>query len=92
MFHHNKDDAGVYTNLGWEVEVAGDVDGDGVNDLALVSRKVSGQKWCSSYLQRRTDVFPPMLVLQHNWVMRMTITQVQLMPPKALIEPLQWAI
>ena len=39
-----KDDAGVYTNLGWEAEIAGDIDGDGLMILLLVSRKVSGKK------------------------------------------------
>ena len=39
-----KDDAGVYTNLGWEAEIAGDIDGDGFNDLVLVSRKYQGKK------------------------------------------------
>ena len=35
---------GIYSNLGWEAEVIGDVDGDGIHDLALVSRRVSGKK------------------------------------------------
>ena len=67
-----KDDAGVYTNLGWEVEVAGDVDGDGVNDLALVSRKVSGKKDGALHVYKGGLMFSlPMLeLLATSWVMR----------------------
>ena len=36
------DGNGIYGKLGWEAEVIGDVDGDGVRDLALVSQKVNG--------------------------------------------------
>ena len=54
-----KDDAGVYTNLGWEAEIAGDIDGDGFNDLALVSKKGIWQKDGALHIyKRRTKCVP----------------------------------